>query len=130
MDVKAKYQPVADFLSRRGSQIQHYHADGATAVLEATVHNDAEKNRVWDEIKKVDVSFADLKATIAVNASVAAPTETYTVVSGDTLGKIAKHFYGNAGDYMKIFNANTDKLKNPDMIQVGQVLTIPIADVS
>ena len=130
MDAKAKYQPVADFLSRRGAQIANFHAEGATAVLNATVHNDAEKNKVWDEIKKIDVAFADLKAVISVNAAIAPPTETYTVVSGDTLGKIAKHFYGNAGDYMKIFNANTDKLKNPDAIDVGQVLKIPVGDVS
>jgi len=125
MDPKAKYQPVADFLSRRGAQIQHFHADGASAVLEATVHDDAEKERVWDQIKKIDASYADLKHNIQVSSSVPAPTESYTVVSGDTLGKIAKHFYGNAGDYMKIFNANTDKLKNPDLIQPGQVLKVP-----
>lgn len=50
---------------------------------------------------------------------------TYTVKSGDCLCKIAKQFYGDGSKYMKIFNANTDKLKNPDIIQVGQVLVIP-----
>jgi nucleoid-associated protein YgaU len=125
MDPKAKYQPVADFLSRRGAQIQHFHAEGGTAVLEATVNNEAEKNRVWDEIKKVDVTFADLKHNIRVDANVQAPFETHTVVAGDTLSKIAKQYYGNASDYMKIFNANTDQLKNPDLIKVGQVLKVP-----
>ena len=125
MDVKAKYQPVADFLSRRGSQIQHFHEEGGMAVLEATVHDDAEKERVWSEIKKIDASYGDLKHAIKVDASCPEACESYTVVSGDTLGKIAKHFYGNAGDYMKIFNANTDQLKNPDAIDVGQVLKVP-----
>ena len=126
LDPKTKYQPVADFLSRRGAQIQHYHAADGKAVLEATVNNDAEKNRVWDEIKKIDVNFPDISATISVNPAVAAPAETYTVVSGDTLGKIAKHYYGNASEYMKIFNANKDQLTNPDMIKVGQVLKVPM----
>jgi nucleoid-associated protein YgaU len=125
MDLKDKYQPVADFLSRRGAQIQHFHVEGDKVVLEATVHDDAEKERVWDQIKKVDASFADLKHGISVSGSVPVPTESYTVVGGDTLGKIAKHFYGNAGDYMKIFNANTDQLSNPDMIKVGQTLKVP-----
>ena len=125
MDAKSKYQPVADYLSRRGAQIQHFHEEGGAAVLEASVHDDAEKERVWDQIKKIDANYADLKHNIKVDSSIPAATESYTVVSGDTLGKIAKHFYGNAGDYMKIFNANTDKLKDPDKIQVGQVLKVP-----
>ena len=49
----------------------------------------------------------------------------YTVVSGDTLSKISKQFYGDANEYMRIFYANQDKLKDPDKIQVGQVLNIP-----
>ena len=49
----------------------------------------------------------------------------YEVVSGDTLGAISKKYYGKAGDYMKIFEANRDILDNPDLIKVGQKLQIP-----
>ena len=49
----------------------------------------------------------------------------YTVVSGDTLSKIAKEQYGNANDYMKIFEANKPMLSHPDKIYPGQVLRIP-----
>ena len=49
----------------------------------------------------------------------------YTVVSGDTLSKIAKAQYGNANDYMKIFEANKPMLSHPDKIYVGQKLRIP-----
>lgn len=52
-------------------------------------------------------------------------SSTYVVQSGDTLSKIAKEYYGDANRYMDIFNANTDKLSNPDKIQVGQELVIP-----
>lgn len=52
-------------------------------------------------------------------------SRTYVVQSGDTLSKIAKEYYGDANRYMDIFNANTDKLSNPDKIQVGQELVIP-----
>jgi nucleoid-associated protein YgaU len=49
----------------------------------------------------------------------------HEVVSGDTLSKIAKKYYGDASLYMKIFEANTNLLKNPDVIKVGQKLRIP-----
>lgn len=50
---------------------------------------------------------------------------TYTVKSGDTLWAIASEMYGSGGKYMKIFEANTDILENPDRIKPGQVLVIP-----
>jgi nucleoid-associated protein YgaU len=49
-------------------------------------------------------------------------------VSGDTLGKIAKKYYGNAMKYPVIFEANKPMLKNPDLIYPGQVLRIPALD--
>lgn len=49
----------------------------------------------------------------------------HTVVSGDTLGKIAKKHYGNAMKYPVIFEANKPMLSDPDKIYPGQVLRIP-----
>ena len=49
----------------------------------------------------------------------------YTVKSGDTLSKISKQFYGDANQYMKIFEANKPMLSNPDKIYPGQKLRIP-----
>jgi nucleoid-associated protein YgaU len=51
--------------------------------------------------------------------------QTYTVVAGDTLSKISKHFYGDASKWKPIWEANKSQIKNPDLIQIGQVLTIP-----
>ena len=51
--------------------------------------------------------------------------KTYTVVKGDCLWNIAKRFYGNGSRYTVIYNANMDKIKNPNLIYPGQVLTIP-----
>ncbi|MEP7366096.1 MAG: LysM peptidoglycan-binding domain-containing protein [Acidobacteriota bacterium] len=125
--LKAKYKPVIDFLSTRGAQIAHLHEEAGKLVLDASVHDEAEKNRVWDQIKGVDGNYDDLKANIAVDANVPAPAVTYTVQGGDTLSKISKHFYGNANQYMKIFDANKDQLSDPDKIKPGQVLKIPNA---
>ena len=50
---------------------------------------------------------------------------TYTVKSGDSLSKIAKKLYGNASKWHRIYDANRDRIKNPDLIQPGWELTIP-----
>lgn len=52
---------------------------------------------------------------------------TYTVQKGDCLWNIAKKFYGNGSKYTKIYEANKDKIRNPNLIYVGQVLVIPSA---
>ena len=72
-------------------------------------------------------------ATVEDNMSVAEVEEIaeedlaqfHTVQSGDTLGKIAKTFYGNAMKYPVIFEANKPMLSHPDKIYPGQVLRIP-----
>ena len=51
--------------------------------------------------------------------------QSYTVQSGDSLSKIAKRVYGDANKWHTIFDANRDKIKNPDLIHPGQVLTLP-----
>ena len=51
--------------------------------------------------------------------------QTYTVVSGDSLSKIAKRYYGDANQWHRIHEANRDQIKNPDLIHPGQRLRIP-----
>lgn len=50
---------------------------------------------------------------------------TYVVVKGDSLWKIAKKFYGDGSKWTKIYNANKDKIKNPNLIYPKQKLVIP-----
>ena len=51
--------------------------------------------------------------------------KTYTVVAGDSLSKIAKREYGDANAWNRIYEANRDIIKNPDLIYPGQTLQIP-----
>ncbi|WP_310393873.1 LysM peptidoglycan-binding domain-containing protein [Hymenobacter sp.] len=52
--------------------------------------------------------------------------DSYTVVSGDSLSKIAKNHYGDAAKWPQIYEANKALIgNNPDHIEVGQVLTLP-----
>lgn len=67
-------------------------------------------------------------AAAATPAPVPAPAtaaKIHEVVSGDTLSGIAKKYYGKSNLYMKIFDANKDQLKDPNVIKVGQKLRIP-----
>ena len=59
------------------------------------------------------------------DASTAPSAKTYTVVKGDCLWTIARRFYGRGSDWSKIYNANKDKISNPNLIYPGQVFTIP-----
>jgi len=49
----------------------------------------------------------------------------HVVAKGETLGKIAKRYYGDAKLYTRIHEANKDLIKNPDLIQIGWKLRIP-----
>ena len=64
---------------------------------------------------------------IAVSDS-AGESQFHDVVRGDTLSAIAKEYYGNAGKYPVIFEANKPMLSHPDKIYPGQKLRIPALD--
>lgn len=66
--------------------------------------------------------------TSAVQGGGGTGVRRHTVESGDTLSHIAKQFYGKAGRWRAIFEANRDQLDDPDLIRPGQVLVIPDLD--
>ena len=133
--LKAKYQSVLNFIQSNGVQLQNVNMEGDKLLIRATAPSADLKNRVWDQIKLVDPNFSDLTADIQAPAAAAAAAvggapstsaaRTYTVQAGDSLSKISKQFYGDATKYMKIFEANKDKLADPDKIRPGQELVIP-----
>jgi LysM repeat protein len=118
-ELQSKYKSVLDKGHEVGMTVQNLNQEGDKLLIRGVVPTDYAKNEMWDAIKSVDPNVSELIADINVQ-----PGLTYTVVSGDTLSKIAKRFYGNAGDYTKIFAANRDQLSDPDKINVGQVLKL------
>jgi len=115
-------------------------ADGKTVTLTGTVDTMETKARVMQEFNSLvetentinQVRVYQSPAAVAAAAPAPAPepapepVETiHEVVRGDTLGGIARKYYGKASLYMKIFEANRDQLDNPDLIKVGQKLRIP-----
>jgi nucleoid-associated protein YgaU len=95
--------------------------------FKGVVQNQEEVNKIWDAIKVVPDWRNDIVGEVTIDPNAKAQEKTYTVKSGDTLSKIAKEHFGDANDYMKIFNANKDQLTDPDKIKPGQVLKIPTA---
>jgi nucleoid-associated protein YgaU len=117
-------------MQRERIQIQNLHLQDGKLVLRASAPSLEAANKAWDEIKRVNPQMTDISADIPVNASTRQNTQTastYKVKPGDTLSKISKQFYGSPNQYMKIFEANKDKLTDPDNIQPGQDLRIPAA---
>lgn len=123
--LKAKYDSVIEFAKTRGVAWKNVHLENDKLLLRGSAPSDAIKNEVWDHVKKVDAAYADLTVDLSVDSSLKVPEQIYVVAAGDTLSKIAKHAYGDASKYMKIFEANKDQLSDPDKIQVGQKLVIP-----
>lgn len=105
---------------------------GGLGVAGATMAAKAVAGRMRNNDEAPEESESELITADAGDAAQAVPSaasggggQTYTVLSGDNLSKIAKQFYGNPNDWQKIFNANRDQISNPDLIQPGQVLKIP-----
>ncbi|MDO7171171.1 LysM peptidoglycan-binding domain-containing protein [Mariniflexile sp. AS56] len=124
MAVKAKYQPVLDLGEKLSIKNGEVTEESGVLKVKGTANTPYEKNLMWDKIKEIGGDNpSDIKANITVaDESV---FHRHTVKSGETLGKIAKQYYDNASKYQAIFKANTDILKNPDLIHPGQELVIP-----
>jgi nucleoid-associated protein YgaU len=127
--LKQKYASVLNLINQSGARLSHMHLQENKLFLQGAAGSEQIKNRIWDEIKKVNPAADDITCDLTVDPSLAPEpspkVKKYTVAAGDSLSKIAKNFYGNAGQYMKIFDANKDKLSDPDKIKVGQELVIP-----
>lgn len=115
------HQPAVDLqaeLRRRAEAIQ-------AAQKAAT---DAEDRRKLDEAQQ---HVEDLRREMDQHVVAEAQTHvsnsgwTHTVSRGDTLSAIAQHYYGKASLWPKIYDANRDKIKNPNLIYPGQVFVIP-----
>lgn len=76
-------------------------------------------------VQKVSTAVASASVTKARPTETAPKSKTYTVKSGDTLWNIAKKNLGNGSKYTEIYNLNKSKIQSPNLIAVGQVLTLP-----
>lgn len=122
--VKAKYQSVLDLGMKLNIQDGDVKEENGQLKVWGTANTPYEKNLIWDEIKRIGGEKpSDIMADIKVaDESV---FHRHTVKGGESLSKIAKHYYGNAMKYPAIFDANKNILDSPDLIHPGQELVIP-----
>lgn len=100
----------------------------------ATICGDCVNQATKDNAVLMVGNIAGVEKVVADDMRVPAPKEEepeekvefYEIVSGDTLGGIAKKYYGSAGKYMKIFEANRDIIEDPNKIYPGQKIKIPM----
>lgn len=122
--LKQKYSGVISTIegfSDLGATVEQVDLDGEKLHLKATVPSTVVANRVWDAIKQADATYADLHHEIETTGAAEQP---YTIQAGDNLSKIAKRFYGNASKYTDV--AQAIGIDDPDKIQVGQDLNLPV----
>ena len=95
---------------------------GNVLYIDGNVSSEAESKRLWDVYNRIDPDYrsGDLVMNLTVAASQG--SQEYEVVKGDSLSKIGQRF-GIA--WKEIYEANRDKISNPDIIQPGWKLKIP-----
>ena len=122
-----KYQSLIDMANQLGvSGLQVIESDGVLKV-DGVAGSAEAKQQLWDEYGRIDPDYRSGDVAMNITApegdgSSSSGGSSYTVQAGDSLSKIgAKH----GVSWQKIFDANRDKLDDPDEIQPGQELTIP-----
>jgi nucleoid-associated protein YgaU len=120
-------QAIADYIRSQKLEVKDLKVvfEGATATV--TVRGEAPDQGTREKAVLCCGNVAGVEK-VRDEMTVAQPAEQsrfYTVKSGDTLSKISKDMYGDANQYMKIFDANKPMLKHPDKIYPGHVLRVP-----
>lgn len=121
--LREKYAELIKYGDTVGMKDVEVWEEGGKLHIKGTAPYKMDKKLFWDKIK----TFGNWEDEIAANI-VFENTDIfglYTVQPGDSLSKISKWHLGDPKKYMEIFNLNTDVLKDPNQISVGQKLKLP-----
>lgn len=127
--LKGKYTSALDFADGLGARVDALYVEGDKLITRITAPTEDAAAQIIGAFQGVDAGLSEVDLQVGSMVQDVAATETvqtYSVVSGDSLWKISKNHYGDGAQYMRIFYANRDKLKDPDKIFVGQELVIPM----
>jgi nucleoid-associated protein YgaU len=125
--LRSKYQSLIDAATNSGVSNLQVRQEGNVLYIDGNAPSEDVKNRLWDVYNRIDPDYRAGDLVMNINAIGTSSNEAhaydeYTVVKGDSLSKIGEK-YGVT--WKKIYEANTDQVKNPDLIQPGWKLKIP-----
>jgi nucleoid-associated protein YgaU len=128
MSLQEKYQPLIDLANQSGISGLNITEGEGFIKIEGSAPSADVKKALWDEYGRLDPDYRSGDLVLNVTAPEAeggsSGGTTYTVQAGDSLSKIGSH---HGVSWHKIFEANRDKLDDPDKIFPGQELIIPAA---
>jgi hypothetical protein len=126
MNLMEKYAELLQLAVQVKARDTEVREEGGKLILNGVAEYQMDKDRFWDKIK----TYPDWENDLVTDLKVA-NTDIYgywMVKPGDNLTKIAEAIYSDAGWVTKIFEANKDILKDPNVIHPGQKLKIPKLD--
>jgi nucleoid-associated protein YgaU len=130
MALMEKYQSLIDMANQLGISGLNVVESDNVLNIDGVAGSAQAKQQLWDEYGRIDPDYRSGDVVLNISApegsagssGSSGSGSTYTVQAGDSLSKIGSH-YGVS--WQKIFEANRDKLDDPDKIRPGQELTIP-----
>ncbi len=126
MDLKTKYNELIQKAKDLGIANLEVREQNNVLYIDGDSDTSSAKDEVWAVYEKLDPEFRSADVVMNINSPEGSEPQDveYTVVAGDNLTKIAK---AHGTTWQKIHEANKDRIKNPDLIQVGWKLKIPNA---
>ena len=123
MALQSKYQELINAAQSAGVDNLQVREQNNVLYIDGNAPSEAVKNNLWDIYNKLDPDYRSADVVMDIKVAEGAEQE-YEVVSGDSLSKIGQKY---GVDWKKIYEANKDQIKNPDLIQPGWKLKIPKA---
>ena len=124
--LRGKYQELIDTANRSGVSNLQVRQEGNVLYIDGNAPSEEVKKQVWDVYNRIDPDYRAGDLVLNINAigtsANEAKTEEYVVVKGDSLSKIGQKY---GVEWKKIYEANRDQIKDPDLIQPGWKLKIP-----
>ncbi|HQX43740.1 MAG: LysM peptidoglycan-binding domain-containing protein [Saprospiraceae bacterium] len=124
MSLQDKYKSVLDLGTELGIKDGFVQEENGVLKMGGVAATQYQKDQIWDKIKSIGgENPGDLVADIKVSDT--SYYTKHTVAKGESLSLIAKKYFKDPMKYKAIFEANTNILKDPDLIHPGQELVIP-----
>jgi len=123
MALKEKYTELINSANAAGVNGLQVREQGHVLYIDGVAPSEDIKKKLWDIYNKIDPDYRAGDLVMNINVSqTAGATQEYTVEKGDSLSKIGKKY---GVKWRDIYEANKDKVKDPDHIEPGWKLKIP-----